>query len=91
MLAQARAWKDDARTFDILGRYESRLTRQLVLYRKELAHLVDTRLSAAPALSAAAAASSMDTTLQAAQALSAVRHGHAAISRVLRPIRPTRS
>lgn len=67
MLAQTRAWKDDARTFDILGRYESRLTRQLVLYRKELAGLVDMRLSAAseevrlpaaPALSAAAAASS---------------------------------
>jgi hypothetical protein len=74
MLAQTRAWKDDARTFDILGRYEARLTRQLVLYRKELAHLVDMRLSAASeevrlpaaqALLATAAAASTASSTQA--------------------------
>ena len=39
MRAQAQAWKDEAKSFDLLGRYESRLTRQLVLYRKELTAL----------------------------------------------------
>jgi hypothetical protein len=65
MLAQTRAWKDDARTFDILGRYESRLTRQLVLYRKELAELQAIPLPE-PEQAMTAAAPSMKTRLSAA-------------------------
>jgi hypothetical protein len=47
MHAQAKAWKDEAKSFDILGRYEARLARQLLLYKKELERLVDMRLPAA--------------------------------------------
>ena len=53
MFAQTQAWKDDAHSFDILGRYEARLTKQFALFTKELERLQanrkaeDTRLSAA--------------------------------------------
>ena len=39
MMGQARAWKKDAQSFEILGRYESRLSRQLLQYQKELERL----------------------------------------------------
>ena len=39
MQAQTRAWKTDAHAFDLLGRYESRLSRQLLQYHKELERL----------------------------------------------------
>jgi hypothetical protein len=39
MMGQARAWKKDAQSFEILGRYESRLSRQLLPYQKELERL----------------------------------------------------
>ena len=39
MFAQTRAWKDEAKSFDVLGRYEARLTRQILLYKKELERL----------------------------------------------------
>jgi hypothetical protein len=35
MAAQARAWTERANSFDILGRYESRLSRQLLKYQEE--------------------------------------------------------
>jgi hypothetical protein len=39
MMGQARAWKKDAQSFEILGRYESRLSRQLLQYQQELERL----------------------------------------------------
>ena len=39
MLAQTRAWKADAHSFDLLGRYEGRLSKQLLQYQKELERL----------------------------------------------------
>jgi hypothetical protein len=39
MCAQTRAWKEDARSFELLGRYEARLSRQLLQYQKELERL----------------------------------------------------
>jgi hypothetical protein len=39
MMGQARAWKKDAQSFEILGRYEARLSRQLLQYQKELERL----------------------------------------------------
>jgi hypothetical protein len=39
MFAQTQAWKDDAHSFDILGRYEARLTKQFALFSKELERL----------------------------------------------------
>ena len=46
MFAQTRAWKDEAKSFDVLGRYEARLTRQILLYRKELERLQANRKAA---------------------------------------------
>ncbi len=39
MIGQTRAWKKDAQSFEILGRYEARLSRQLLQYQKELERL----------------------------------------------------
>jgi hypothetical protein len=39
MMGQAAAWKKDAKAFEILGRYEARLSRQLLQYQKELERL----------------------------------------------------
>jgi hypothetical protein len=39
MAAQARAWTERAGSFDILGRYESRLSRQLLKYQEEFERL----------------------------------------------------
>jgi hypothetical protein len=39
MMGQARAWKQDAHAFEILGRYECRLSKQLLQYQKELERL----------------------------------------------------
>jgi hypothetical protein len=39
MIAQTRAWKNDAHAFDILGRYEARLSKQLLQYQKEIERL----------------------------------------------------
>ena len=36
MLAQTRAWKQDAKVFDLMGRYEARLSKQLLQYQHEL-------------------------------------------------------
>src|ERR1035441_2958186 len=46
MFAQTRAWKDEAKSFDVLGRYEARLTRQILLYKKELERLQANRKTA---------------------------------------------
>ena len=46
MFAQTRAWKDEAKSFDVLGRYEARLTRQLLLYRNELERMQTNRKAA---------------------------------------------
>ena len=39
MAAQTRAWTERATTFDTLGRYESRLSRQLLKYQQEFERL----------------------------------------------------
>ena len=39
MAAQTRAWTERATTFDTLGRYESRLSRQLIKYQQEFERL----------------------------------------------------
>ena len=43
MCAQTRAWKADAHSFEILGRYEMRLHRQLMNYQHELERLHNAR------------------------------------------------
>jgi hypothetical protein len=43
MMGQARAWKKDAQSFEILGRYEARLSKQLLQYQKELERLQNVR------------------------------------------------
>ena len=44
MMGQARAWKQDAHAFEILGRYEARLSKQLLQYQKELERLKAVRV-----------------------------------------------
>jgi hypothetical protein len=39
MIAQTRAWIERSSSFDVLGRYESRLTRQLLKYQEEFERL----------------------------------------------------
>jgi hypothetical protein len=39
MIAQTRAWIERSSTFDALGRYEARLTRQVLQFTRELEHL----------------------------------------------------
>ena len=39
LIAQTRAWIERAGSFDILGRYESRLTKQVLQFTRELEHL----------------------------------------------------
>jgi hypothetical protein len=39
MAAQTRAWIEHANSFDVLGRYESRLSRQLLKYQEEFERL----------------------------------------------------
>jgi hypothetical protein len=39
MIAQTRAWIERSGSFDILGRYESRLTRKVLQFTRELEHL----------------------------------------------------
>ena len=47
MMGQARAWKQDAHAFEILGRYEARLSKQLLQYQKELERLKTVRVAEA--------------------------------------------
>jgi hypothetical protein len=47
MIGQTLAWKKDAHAFEILGRYEARLSRQLLQYQKELERLQAIRKAAA--------------------------------------------
>jgi hypothetical protein len=44
MMGQAAAWKKDAQSFEILGRYEARLSRQLLQYQKELERMKAVRV-----------------------------------------------
>jgi hypothetical protein len=39
MIAQTRAWIERSGSFDTLGRYEARLTRQVLQFTRELEHL----------------------------------------------------
>jgi hypothetical protein len=39
MAAQTRAWTEQSASFDVLGRYESRLSRQLLKYQEEFERL----------------------------------------------------
>jgi hypothetical protein len=39
MAAQTRAWTARSNSFDVLGRYESRLSRQLLKYQEEFERL----------------------------------------------------
>lgn len=43
MIGQTRAWKKDAQSFEILGRYEGRLSKQLLQYQKEFERLQTAR------------------------------------------------
>ena len=43
MGAQTRAWTERASTFDVIGRYEARLSRQLLQYQKEFERLQTVR------------------------------------------------
>ena len=43
MSAQTRAWTERANTFDVIGRYEARLSRQLLQYQKEFERLQTVR------------------------------------------------
>ncbi|MDP9053764.1 MAG: hypothetical protein M3N93_05600, partial [Acidobacteriota bacterium] len=43
MYAQTLAWKEDAPAFDLLGRYEARLSKQLLQYQKEFERLQTVR------------------------------------------------
>ncbi|MDP9053913.1 MAG: hypothetical protein M3N93_06370 [Acidobacteriota bacterium] len=43
MYAQTLAWKEDAPAFDVLGRYEARLSKQLLQYQKEFERLQSVR------------------------------------------------
>ena len=43
MAAQTRAWIERANSFDILGRYETRLSRQLLKYQEEFERLQTVR------------------------------------------------
>ena len=43
MMGQAAAWKKDAHAFEILGRYEARLSKQLLQYQHELERLKTVR------------------------------------------------
>ena len=43
MAAQTRAWIERANSFDVLGRYESRLSRQLLKYQEEFERLQTVR------------------------------------------------
>ena len=54
MFAQTRAWKKDAQSFEILGRYEGRLSRQLLKYQKEFERLQTVRKAEATEAEAAA-------------------------------------
>jgi hypothetical protein len=45
MMGQARAWKKEAQSFEILGRYESRLSKQLLQYQKEIERLKTARMA----------------------------------------------
>ena len=51
MMGQARAWKQDSKSFEILGRYESRLSKQLLQYQNELERLKTVRKAEVAALS----------------------------------------
>ena len=43
MAAQTRAWTERATTFDVIGRYEARLSRQLLKYQEEFERLQTVR------------------------------------------------
>ena len=43
MGAQTRAWTERASTFDVIGRYEARVSRQLLQYQKEFERLQTVR------------------------------------------------
>ena len=49
MVGQAAAWKKDAHAFEILGRYEARLSKQLLQYQLELERLKTIRKTEAAA------------------------------------------
>jgi hypothetical protein len=83
MCAQAQAWKDEAKSFDILGRYEARLTRQLLLYIRDMrlsAASKDVRLPAAQAVAAHMTAQPvlLDTQLPAASSQLSAQPAHKA-------------
>jgi hypothetical protein len=53
MMGQAAAWKKDAHAFEILGRYEARLSKQLLQYQHELERLKTARAAEVLATSVA--------------------------------------
>ncbi len=49
MVAQTRAWIERSNSFDVLGRYEARLTRQVLQFTLELERLQKARMAGQPA------------------------------------------
>jgi hypothetical protein len=45
MVAQTRAWIDQSHAFDVLGRYETRLSRQLLKYTQEFERIQKDRIA----------------------------------------------
>jgi hypothetical protein len=45
MVAQTRSWAEQARAFDLLGRYENRLSRQLHKYTQEFERIQKDRIA----------------------------------------------
>jgi hypothetical protein len=45
MVAQTRAWIERSRAFDVLGRYETRLSRRLLKYTQELERIQNERIA----------------------------------------------
>jgi len=48
MIAQTRAWIGQSHSFDVLGRYEARLTRQVLQFTRELERLQKDRIASQP-------------------------------------------
>ncbi len=47
MFAQTRAWIEQSHAFDVLGRYETRLSRQLLKYTEEFERIQKDRIARA--------------------------------------------
>jgi hypothetical protein len=77
MAAQARAWTLHDTSFEKLGRYEARLSRQLLAYSKELDRLQQSRRAAADAAALADEEARYHRRRRESQERAAARQPHA--------------